>query len=244
MDIAMLPRLLPATLFFAFSALSMPTLADERTPTIHISAQGAATAAPDMAIVTSGVVAEGTTAREALTANNEAMNALIAVLKAAGIEDKHIQTSNFSVQPNYVHSDKRDANGYPLPPKIDGYRVSNMVTVKVLDLDSLGAVLDQSVTVGANTINGIDFGVQDASKLLDEARKNAMAEAIKNASIYAEAANVSLGSILSITETTNYNPQPYAGRAKMDMVMAEAAPVMGGEVDYSITVDVQWEIKN
>lgn len=238
----MLPRLLPATLFVAISAFSMPSVAEERTPTIHISAQGAATAAPDMAVVTSGVIAEGETAREALSANNEAMNALIKVLKSAGIEDKHIQTSNFSVQPNYVHSDKRDSNGYSLPPKIDGYRVSNMVTVKVLDLDNLGVVLDQSVTVGANTINGISFGVQDASSLLDQARKNAMAEAIKNANIYAEAANISLGSILSITESTNYQPQPYAGRAKMDMVMAEAAPVMGGEVDYSITVDVQWEL--
>src|SRR5690606_34926876 len=101
------------------------------------------------AIVNSGVTTQGATAREALDANTAAMTQLIETLKAAGIEARDIQTSNFSVQPNYVYSDARDANGYSLPPKIDGYTVSNSVTVRVRNLPALGAVLDQSVSVGA-----------------------------------------------------------------------------------------------
>lgn len=102
------------------------------------------------------------------------MTELLETLKAAGIEPRDIQTSGFSVNPNYVYSDARDANGYQLPPKINGYQVYNTVTVRVRDLNSLGSVLDKAVNVGANTINGVSFSVADPSKLYDEARKAAL----------------------------------------------------------------------
>ena len=82
-------------------------------------------------MINSGVTTQGATAREALDANTAAMAELIAELKAAGIEARDIQTSGFSVNPNYVYTDERDANGYSLPPKINGYQVSNTVTVTV-----------------------------------------------------------------------------------------------------------------
>jgi len=240
----MLKRILPVSIAAALICSALPAFAQDNTPlaTINISATGAATAAPDMAVVTSGVVTEGKSAREALSANNEAMNALIAVLESAGIENRHIQTSGFSVQPNYVHSDKRDQNGYVLPPKINGYRVSNMVTVSVFELDNLGVVLDQAITVGANSINGVSFSVSDPTRLLDEARKQAMAEAIKNANIYADAASVSLSRVINISENSGYSPQPMRNMARMEMSMSDAVPVQAGEVDYSITVNVTWEL--
>src|SRR5690606_8917457 len=113
------------------------------------------------AYVTSGVATHGATAKEALDLNNADMAKLLETLKAAGIESADIQTTGFSVNPNYVDSDGRDANGYQLPPKIQRYTVSNGVTVQVRDLGILGAVLDQAVTVGANQINGITFAVED-----------------------------------------------------------------------------------
>jgi uncharacterized protein YggE len=240
----MLKRILPLSTALFLACAPLPGFAQDKTPTatMNISATGAATAAPDMAVVTSGVMTEGTTAREALTANNEAMNALIDVLKSAGIETRHIQTSGFSVQPNYVHTDIRDQNGYVLPPKISGYRVSNMVTVSVVDLDNLGAVLDQAVTVGANSINGVSFSVSNPSKLLDEARRQAMAEAIKNADVYAQAANVTLSRIINISENNNYGGQQYKPVARMEMAMSDSVPMQAGEIDYSITVNVTWEI--
>src|SRR5919106_632690 len=106
---------------FALStALTFPAFAQG---TISIVGMGEVTAAPDTAYVMSGVTTQGATAREALDANNAAMTALIATLKAAGIEERDIQTSGFSVSPNYVYTDERDANGYTLPPKINGYSV-------------------------------------------------------------------------------------------------------------------------
>jgi len=240
----MLKRILPLSTALVLACTPLPAFAQDnaQAATMNISATGAATAAPDMATVTSGVVTEGKTAREALSANNEAMNALFGVLEAAGIEPRHIQTSGFSVQPNYVHSDMRDDNGYVLPPKIDGYRVSNMVSVHVVDLSNLGVVLDQAVTVGANSINGVQFSVSDPSKLLDEARRQAMAEAIKNANTYAEAANVKLSRITNISENNNYGGQQYKPMARMEMAMSDSVPVQAGEIDYSITVNVTWEI--
>lgn len=240
----MLKRVLPISFALFYALSSAPAYAQDpsQLATINISASGAATAAPDMATVTSGVVTQGETARQALSANNDAMSALIKVLEDAGIETRHIQTSGFSVQPNYVHSDKRDQNGYVLPPKINGYRVSNMVTVSVYDLDNLGTVLDKSVSVGANSINGVTFAVSDPGKLLDQARKEAMKEAIKNAGIYADAADVELSRIINISENTGYTPPQFKNVARMEMMSADAVPMQAGEIDYSITVNVTWEI--
>lgn len=240
----MLKRVLPISFALCYALSSAPAYAQDpsQLATINISASGAATAAPDMATVTSGVVTQGETARQALSANNEAMSALIKVLEDAGIETRHIQTSGFSVQPNYVHSDKRDQNGYVLPPKINGYRVSNMVTVSVYDLDNLGTVLDKSVSVGANSINGVTFAVSDPGKLLDQARKEAMKEAIKNAGIYADAADVELSRIINISENAGYSPPQFKNMARMEMMSADAVPMQAGEIDYSITVNVTWEI--
>ncbi len=109
------------------------------------------------------------------------MAELIATLKDAGIEARDIQTSGFSVNPNYVYTDARDANGYQLPPKINGYQVFNTVNVRVRELAKLGALLDKAVTVGSNTLNGVSFAVADPSQLYDEARKLAFADARRKA---------------------------------------------------------------
>jgi uncharacterized protein YggE len=173
------------------------------------------------------------------------MAELIAELKAAGIEARDIQTSGFSVNPNYVYSDERDENGYSLPPRINGYQVNNTVTVAVRDLENLGAILDKSVTVGANTVNGVSFAVADPSALYDEARKAAFADARAKAELYAEAAGGRLDEIESISETQGYNqPQPYPQYARMDMAASAAVPVEAGELAFAITVNVRWELED
>jgi uncharacterized protein YggE len=226
------------------AATAYPALAqDFRGPgTISIEGHGEVTASPDTAYITSGVTTQGATAREALDANNAAMTELIAALKAAGIEERDIQTSGFSVQPNYVYTDARDQNGYTLPPKINGYQVYNTVNVRIRALDSLGAVLDKAVTVGANTINGVTFAVADPSKLLDEARKSAFADALRKARLYTDAARIDLEQIKSISEVQNYGqPEPYMMRqAAMSADMA--VPVQTGELTFAINVSVTWEL--
>jgi uncharacterized protein YggE len=227
--------------FALLTALSVPALADDAV--ISVTGTGEVSAAPDTAFINSGVTTQGATAREALDANTEAMNNLMATLKEAGIEPRDIQTSGFSVSPNYVYTDARDANGYTLPPKIDGYQVYNTVNVRIRDLASLGAVLDKQVNVGANTINGITFSVADPSKLYDEARRAAFADAKEKATLYAEAAGEDLGGLKSITESQGYDqPQPYMMKAMADSAAGAPVPVATGELSFTINVQVTWSV--
>jgi uncharacterized protein YggE len=228
-------RLVP---FALLASLSLPAMAGS----ITIEGRGEVVAAPDMAQISSGVTTNGATAREALDANTTAMNALITELKAAGIEARDIQTSGFSVNPNYVYSDARDEKGYTLPPKIEGYQVANNVTVTVRKLAELGGILDKAVTVGANTVNSVSFAVADPSALYNDARKKAFADARSKAELYAEAAGGRLDGIESISETQGFNmPQPSPMYARADMA-ASAVPIEAGELSFAITVNVQWEL--
>ncbi|WP_375451470.1 SIMPL domain-containing protein [uncultured Devosia sp.] len=232
-------RLFACLPFALLAGLSLPAFAG----TISIEGRGEVTAVPDTAFVNSGVTTQGATAREALDLNSKAMADLLAALKGSGIAERDIQTSGFSVSPNYVYTEDRDANGYTLPPKINGYQVSNAVTVRVRALDTLGAILDNSVTVGANTVNGVTFAVDDPSELLNQARKSAFADAQAKAQLYATAAGSALEDIVSINEGQSIEqpPQPYMVKAMADTARAEV-PVAAGELSFAINVSVQWEL--
>ena len=225
------------------TGLSMPALAANEPALISVTGTGEVSAAPDTAFINSGVTTQGATAREALDANTKAMNDLLATLKEAGIEARDVQTSGFSVSPNYVYTDARDENGYTLPPKINGYQVYNTVNVRIRDLATLGAVLDKQVNVGANTINGITFSVADPSKLLDDARKAAFADAKEKAALYAEAAGETLGLLRSVSESQSYDqPQPYMMKAEM-AAASSSVPVATGELSFSVNVQVTWAVE-
>lgn len=234
---------LPAALFAA--ALASPALAQLTIApaVISVEGEGEVYAAPDTAFVTSGVTTDGKTAREALDANTAAMTRLVATLREAGIEPRDIQTSGFTVTPQYVYSSQTDASGYTPPPTIVAYQVSNLVNVRVRKIGDLGTILDRMVTVGANTINGVSFSVDDTSALLEGARKAAFANARAKAQLYADAADVQLGRIVNIVETTALPPQPYQMRSMAAMdAAASPVPVEAGEVSYAIRVSVQWEL--
>lgn len=211
--------------------------------TISLTGIGEVVASPDMAIVSSGVVTNGKTARDALDANSLAMNQIFTLLLDADIEQKDIQTSGFSVRPQYRYSDQRDANGYQLPPQILGYQVSNTLTVRVRDLEDLGQLLDNAVSVGSNQINSISFAVTNTAPLLNAARRSAMADAIAKAELYAEAAGVSLGNIMSISEGSQITaPQPQ--RVMMARMAEDSGPVpvAAGELSFSKQVSVIWQL--
>jgi uncharacterized protein YggE len=234
-------RALSVIVPFALLASALPAYAG----TISIEGRGEVRAAPDMATINSGVTTQGASAREALDANTAAMNELIAALKEAGIEARDIQTSGFSVNPNYVYSDARDELGYSMPPKINGYQVSNSVTVVVRDLEELGSILDKSVTVGANTVNGVNFSVADPTDLLNEARKAAFADAREKAELYADAAGSKLGDLESISERQDFNGgSPYPMYARAEMAASAPVPVEAGEMSFAITVNVSWDLDN
>jgi uncharacterized protein YggE len=223
-----------AAVALAAALLTAPALA-QVIPPAAISVTGEATVSvpPDLAEIDGGVTSEAKTAREASEANNAAMGKVLQALKGAGIEEKDIQTSRLSLQPQSTPN----RSG---PSAIAGYRASNRVTIRVRDVTKVANVIDTLVGAGANEIGGINFVVSQASKLLDEARERAVADARRKAEIYAKAAGVTLGAPLSISEQGNSAPVPYR---RMAAGMAASAPVAQGEETLAVSVSVSWAIK-
>lgn len=236
---------------FAAGALTLaatcltPAFADDNkvVRSISVSGHGEVRMAPDLGIVTVGVMSSGATAREALDANTKAMQGVMASLTAAGIEARDIQTSNFSVNTRYDYGQNFSSNNAPQPPKVVGYDVSNNVSVTVRKLDNLGAVLDQVVSSGSNQINGVAFQVSKPEAATDEARKLAVADALHKAQVYTAASGITLGQIISLSEGGGYQPpQPVFKTMRAEASSADV-PIAQGEQVIAVDVNFTWEIK-
>jgi uncharacterized protein YggE len=205
-------------------------------PSLTVVGSGKASASPDMAKIQVGVVTEAPAATKALKDNNDAMARLFSALEARGIPRKDMQTSNFSVVPEY----KRGPHGEQLM-QIIGYRVSNEVGVKVRKLDSLGAILDVLVKEGANQIHGISFLVAEPTPVLDAARRKAMADARRKAELYAKESGLEVGRVLLIQEQT---PRLPGGRVLAGFARSEAGsvPIAEGEQEFEASITVTYAI--
>jgi uncharacterized protein len=225
-------RLIHALTFAVVLALPIaaPALSQTAASTITVTGTGTSTAVPDMATLMIGVTTQGETAAVALTANSAAVEAVIARLTASGIEARDLQTSNLSINPNWSNT----ASG---TSEIAGYVATNMLTVRVRSLDGLGVVLDAAVADGANTLNGLTFGLTAPEPALNDARKAAIADARSKAELLVTAAGMKLGRIVTITEGGAWtDPAP------MFRESAAAPPVAGGELGMTANVTVQYEM--
>jgi uncharacterized protein YggE len=203
--------------------------------TLTVTGEGATEIAPDLATLQVGVTTTADTAAEALAANSAALDAVLQRLRDAGVEDRDLQTSNLSVTPNWTGYDSSSSG-----PQISGYTAMNMVTVKIRKLDGLGVVLDAAVQDGANTLNGLTFGLADPRPAMDAARQAAVEDAKAKAALYAAAAGVKLGKIEAITEGGNFGgPAPMYKDARVE---ASAAPVEAGQLSMQASVTVVWEL--
>ena len=217
------------------TAFAAPVIAEELPSFISVTGEARISVPPDMAQIDAGVTTDARTAREASDANNAAMGKVLLALKGAGIDEKDYQTSRLSLQPQYSSA----KSGSPMT--VAGYRASNRVTIRLRDVTKVASTVDTLVTAGANEIGDINFMVSQASKLLDDARGQAVADARRKAEIYAKAAGVTLGAPLSISEEGAAQP---LFRARMAGKMAVApTPVAQGEETLSITVGMTWAIK-
>jgi uncharacterized protein YggE len=124
------------------------------------------------------------------------------------------------------------------PTAIVGYSVSNHVRTTIRDVTRLGEILDKAVTAGANSVNGIHFGVANSSALLDDARKAAFADAKRKAELYASEAGVKLAGIASLEETSA-NPAPFAVSGGLERANV---PIEAGESKLGIGVRVRFDI--
>lgn len=212
-------------------SLAIPAGAEGR---IIVVGEGSVETAPDMATISLGVTTEAEDAAEAMSANSEATASVLDRVKAAGVAPRDVQTSGLSLSPNWARDESNGTNS------IVGFIASNQVTVRVRDLEALGGILDDVVRNGANTFNGLTFGLQDPDPVLDEARKDAVAEALRKAKLYAEAAGVTLGPIAELSEITSQSPQPMYARG--GAMMEASVPVEEGEVSIAAEVTVEFEI--
>jgi hypothetical protein len=230
-----------STVLLAMTAMSLwPGRAGSQTrdavPWLTVIGSGEATARPDMADMQVGVVSEASTAREALSANTTAMQALYTTLAAFHLAERDIQTTTFSVSPIYGREERRGQS-----PRVVGYRVENRLRLTMRDLGRLGEILDTLVTQGANTVHSIQFRLGDPKAVLDQARRAAVDEARHRATLYAQAAGVTLGRVLSLREEEAHPPTPLPVAPRM-MAAEAAVPVAPGEATVTVRVVVTYEL--
>ncbi|HKG26608.1 MAG TPA: SIMPL domain-containing protein [Thermomicrobiales bacterium] len=201
---------------------------------VTVLGHGAATVTPDIATVTIGVQVTKPTLPEAQSEATAQMTAVLEAIKAAGIDEKDIQTAYYSV--NVLQNYDNTGN----PTEVIGYQVSNQVNVVVRDLDKVGQLLEDVVAAGANSIYGITFGVSDPSDAQSQARADAVADAKKRAEELAKAAGLSLGRVLSISEGIS-QPIPYYDSGQFAGGKA-GAPVQFGTTEVTVDVQVTYEL--
>ncbi|MBI3703541.1 MAG: SIMPL domain-containing protein [Rhizobiales bacterium] len=221
-------RSLLSALVLAF-ALALPAQAAERLVTV--TGEATVSVAPDMAVIRIGVASQGKTAREASDANARQMTAVLAAIKGAGIAERDVQTSRLSLQPQY--DSNRNA-----PVRLLGFQANNQLTVNIRDIAQLPAILDRAIGAGANEMSGIEFVVSEQSKLLVRARGEALADAHRQAELYARAAGAKVGQVVAIAEEGSAPPS-FPMKA---MRAGAAVPVAPGEQTLRVVVTVSYEL--
>ncbi len=221
---------------------SSPALAsdDMKSPVINVNGIGQIAVEPDSAQISLGVVSEGTTANAAQKDNAQIINRLLAALEKAGIEKKHIQTQDFSVQPQYDYSSDRGDK-----PKITGYQARNTVVVHVTNIETLGSILDTAQEAGVNQVNNVRFLTSQEKVLRTKALADAVADARAKADTIAKALGKTVSDVVSVTADSNY----YSPVAYMEKPMAAGVArdsetsIMTGELTVSASVQVQFSMK-
>jgi uncharacterized protein YggE len=197
---------------------------------ITVTGVGTVASVPDEASFTIGVHTQGSTAREALSANSEQMRRVIDAVKSAGVEKSDIKTQDVSVSADYAEEGR-----------IDGYSARNSVLVTIRGLSKAGAILDAASNAGANEVYGPMLSRSDEDAQQAEALRDAVSNARKKAETLADAAGVRLGGVTSIREGFSGGPEPYYDTGAR-LMKDEAAPIEPGTQDTQATVTVTFAI--
>ena len=222
-----------AAMFAAASASA--AYAEERR--ILVAGTGTALSEPDMATIVLGVTNEDTQASAAMQATSAAVAKVLSRLGEMGIEARDMQTRDLSLSP--VWSGHRNPEGEA--PRITGFVASNRVFVRVRELDDLGQIMDAVIQDGANDFGGLSFAMQDPQPLEAHARAEAVADATAKAEQLAQAAGVTLGPVVSISDQGG-GVRPMAQMREMAMSDAGGVPVAGGEISVSVSVSMEFDI--
>ena len=211
-------------------------------PAITVMGHGQMSLAPDTAFVTLGMETTGRTVADAERQNRVVMNKVVERLRALQIENERIQTSAFTVSPQFKPPSKR-SDAPAGPPEIMGYVVNNMLTVEVRSLDKVGTVIEESMAAGANHFQGLYWGLRDEQQAKLGALKQAAAKAREKAGALSETLKVKLIRLLNASEESHVvRPMPKVARSMMAMDGGGETPVLSGEMKVEATVTLIYEI--
>lgn len=214
------------------------------TATLRVSETGTVPHAPDTAFVTFGLETPAKSLIDAQKRNSTIMNKVIDRLRDLQIEKERIQTSSFTVSPQYRPLPSRPSDASTAPPEIIGYVVSNMVTVEIRALDRVGTVIEEVLKAGANSFHGLHWGLRDEQPVRLSALKQATVKAREKAAVLSEVLRVKLVRVLSVTEGGHVvrPAAPHMARMAME-ASAGDAPVSPGELKVEATVTLVYEIE-
>jgi uncharacterized protein YggE len=208
---------------------------------VGISVQGTGKIAgtPDTLTISFGVAVTEDSVTAAVASAAESADAVMAALASAGVADDDIQTSNYSIYPQYDY--RNDTQ------ELVGYQVNNTVTAKVRDLDAAGAIIDDVAAAGGDTVivSGVSFSIEDNEELVEAARAAAWEDANTKAEQLADLSGVTLGSPISIVETFSSPPVPIAfNEASLTAVADTVTPIAPGTQQVAVTLSVEYAIES
>jgi uncharacterized protein YggE len=202
---------------------------------ITVSGIGEATGRPDVVDVDVGVSILADTVAEATSVAADKAQAVGSTLATAGIATEDLTTTEYSIRPEYDYSGNTQ--------RLVGYRVSNLMRVRLRDLTASGPLLDSISSAGGDDtrVNGLTFGVADESALQSEARENAWDDALAKATQLARLSGRTLGPATSITETIRPPISPVRMLAS-DVAMEKSTPIQPGSTTVSVTLQVEFAL--
>ncbi|HEX6938906.1 MAG TPA: SIMPL domain-containing protein [Longimicrobiales bacterium] len=212
----------------------------ETAQTVTVAAVGRVTREPDQAELSLAVESFAATAREAAAANAGKMDALLAALRRLGLDEEDVETVSYSLHPEYDYSP-----GEPRrqgEQRLVGYRAINMVRVTIDEIERVGEVIDAAVAAGADRVQGISFQLADP----DEARRDALRDAVARARIeaqtLADAVGATLGPVLAVTTTDVFHRPVFAARMDAATMAAAPTPIVPGTLDVTANVTVAFRL--
>jgi uncharacterized protein len=207
---------------------------------ITVTGVGQIAAAANLLLLNLAVETQAVTTSDALAGNNEQTAAVLSDLKAHGIQERDIQTTQLSIDPVMAQRDQDDTR----PPRIVGYRVRNGLSARLREIHDAGAVIDAAVQAGGDTIRieGVSFSFAEPSSLLSEARKRAINDAKDRAQQLTDGFGVKLGAVISISESDLGDPPGPRAREFADFSIAASTPIFTGESEVTVRVNVSYEI--
>jgi uncharacterized protein len=203
--------------------------------TIVASGNAEILASPDSASIDIGVITSNPVTAAALHANDVEMARVVAAIRALGISNTNMQTSNFAIEAQHPQS----KNGEADESRISGYTVTNKLTVSVSDLTKVAAIIDEAVKAGANSSNSVSFDLKDRAAIDDKALADAVRNARHRAEIMASAENAKVGRMISVTNDISYG-EIREGLAAPEaiMVVNDKTPVLPGQISVEAQVVV------